>query len=103
MGNTMRRSGIILCIGIALAAIIGGSIHFLSRDSERYCRVRFGTGNANEVILAATPDLLLLFRSGDTESAPERYPLDHGSLPEDVTIPPIDAGNGASYTITSVS
>jgi len=89
-----------LCFAIALATILGGSIYGLSRDSGKYCRVRFGTVNSIEVILKVTSDTVLLFRSGNIESTPERYPL---NLSEGVTIPPIDVGNGVSYTITSIS
>ena len=99
----MRRIVIMLCTGIALASTVGVVIHQFSRDSTKYCRIRFGTATSHDVVLARTSDSLLLFRSGDTMSTPERYSLDDGSLPAGVTIPRIEVGNGTSYTITSIS
>jgi hypothetical protein len=99
----MQKTAVHLCVGLATAVSAWLMSPHKSDDSKTYCRLRFGTESACEIILGLSSDELLLFRSANIESTPERFPLDHGCLPEGTTIPPIKAPDGTKYEITAIS
>jgi hypothetical protein len=71
------------------------------RGLVKYCRVRFGSPNPQEIVLGWTSDYMLLFRSGKVNSVPERYKLELNELSDETAIPPITGSDGTKYTITS--
>jgi hypothetical protein len=99
----MRKTIFTAGVGFAAILLIVGLMTYLLPDGRKYCRLRFGTPVAHEVILACDSRSIRLFRTGSLLATPERYPLVSGRLPKEVSIPPIRTDGGKSYKINSIS
>jgi hypothetical protein len=89
--------------GFAVAFLLTAAITQGAKPAYKYCRVRFGDPPTIDLVLARSDDALLVYRDGDLDSKPERYPYAADRLAEGVTIPPIKTRRGVTYAITSVS
>ena len=97
----MRRNLALAAGVLALGAVCAVLAVRWNAEDKTYCRIRLGN-MGHDIVLARSFDDVLLYRSGDINSVPEKYWLDQGCWSEGSTIPPIFAPDGTEYSITAI-
>jgi hypothetical protein len=86
----------VCCVLIVAAALFSRHSH---RKLPPVCRVVFGTTSTNEILVGISENELLIYRDGQTDSAPETYPMVDGKLAPTCAIPPFKYGS-ATFTLS---
>ena len=97
--NKMHKMALLL-FAVMLSGCNEGAVNtqIFSSPTPPLCRVRFGASSKHTILIGWTKDSLLVYRDGNIESNPKKYPMPKRRLDSETNIPPFTF-DGVSYSI----